>query len=446
MLRRVASSFWFLFRQQRLPAIQPLSHPFHIITWLLIVSMLFIPLSMIILFTGKLANELTFRYDDIHQCTAESNQRSFTYIGNRLKLKTGCITTVNFHLNKTLKAPVYLYYGLTGFYQNHRKLANSKSQKQLEGTPVLRKDLENLSPLMRPGELTRTENTPIEVNKKVYNYRDFIYSPGGLLPWSMFNDTFVLYQIPRKDAVLADKKDRFTKDPVRLLICNDSAFSKSTNEPLEGMVNRNPTMGESDNVQALGRNRCRKKGIMWKENISNREKPIFSPPYGGNIEDPLIWGAPRGLDYAEGSSFVESPLSSRMLSNDTYFNEGWYAGELGHAIPISADEDLMVWMHLALSPKFRKLRRIIEEDLTPGDYQMEIGEHYDSVSFGGEKSFTLATVSYLGGKNIFLAKLCLTVGLASLAMVFVFFLLRRQYEIKVQRELECLYEINCIDN
>ncbi|CCW62175.1 unnamed protein product [Phytomonas sp. EM1] len=435
MPRGTASSFASLFKQQRLPAIQPLTHPFHVTIWLLAAALLFIPLGVIVVLSGKLAKELTFRYDDINRCTTQSNQGAFTYTGNGQELKTGCITHVSFRLNTTLKAPIYLYYGLTGFYQNHRKLSDSKSQEQLQGAPVSRRDLKRLAPLMYPGELSGDEHTPIEVNGRTYHYRDFVYSPGGLLPWSMFNDTFTLYRVESSSSSVDE--DGIPREPVRFLICNDSAFSKFTNEPLEVQ-----TKSSSVVVKTTGGKGCRKKGITWKTDVNHCFKPIFFPSGKGDHDDSLIWSAPRYLYRTEDQPFVKDQSLYNVTSNDTFFNEGWYAGELGHAIPVSTDEDLMVWLRLAPSPKFRKLRRIIEEDMEPGQYLMEIGEHYDSVSFGGEKSFTFATVSYLGGRNIFLAKLCLTIGIASLLIIFVFLLLRRNYEIQVQQELAYLHQIN----
>lgn len=43
-----------------------------------------------------------------------------------------CIIT--FNVAETMKAPVYLYYELANFYQNHRRYVKSRSDKQLAGT------------------------------------------------------------------------------------------------------------------------------------------------------------------------------------------------------------------------------------------------------------------------------------------------------------------------
>ncbi len=47
------------------------------------------------------------------------------------KLVSKC--DVNIVITETLKAPVYFYYGLSNFYQNHRKYLKSRDADQLAG-------------------------------------------------------------------------------------------------------------------------------------------------------------------------------------------------------------------------------------------------------------------------------------------------------------------------
>ncbi|KAH9601415.1 CDC50/LEM3 family [Trypanosoma melophagium] len=370
-----------LLRQQRLPAWQPILTPPFVALGFLIVSIIFIPLGSMIAVSNKYAMEVTIRYDDIQHCTVTHNTGDFTYEGNNMTYKTGCLTEVNFEIKKTLKAPIYLYYGLTNFYQNHRRYSNSRSDAQLAGANV--RDIPDASPLVKPGEITGTTGTPItfEGNSRLH-YKDFVYVPAGLIAWSMFNDTFTLYK----------KKDSTEEKPELELICNGTDFSKRNNEPLGSSISKNY---------------CSKKGIAWETDVKERFKPPDLEAFH------LLWTAERDL-YTEGQS-------SALLSNDSFFNKGWYANELGHAIPVTTDEDLMVWMRTASLPHFRKLHRIIHKDLTPGKYVMKVGEHFDISSFGGTKSFSLATLSWLGGKNTNLAIMYFTVG--GIAALFAIILL-----------------------
>lgn len=79
--------------------------------------------------------------------------------------------TVQFKVDQTVKAPVYLYYRLSNFYQNHRRYVKSLSAKQLKGDAIYNKDdLQDCAPL---------------------NGADsgLIYYPCGLIANSLFNGT-----------------------------------------------------------------------------------------------------------------------------------------------------------------------------------------------------------------------------------------------------------------
>ena len=83
-------------------------------------------------------------------------------------------------------------------------------------------------------------------------------------------------------------------------------------------------------------------------------------------------------------------------------------------------EHFVVWMRTAGLPTFRKLYGRIEQDLSPGKYEVEVSNQYEVRPFKGKKSLVLATGNVLGGKNYFLAISFLAVGGA--AMFFAFLL------------------------
>ncbi len=82
---------------------------------------------------------------------------------------TNNICTIVFPVEETMKAPVFLYYRLTNFYQNHRRYVKSLSAPQLKGVDVAKNSLGDCAPLIGP------DNS------------DLIYYPCGLIANSFFN-------------------------------------------------------------------------------------------------------------------------------------------------------------------------------------------------------------------------------------------------------------------
>jgi len=83
--------------------------------------------------------------------------------------------TVSFPaLEEDMVAPVYFYYKLTNFYQNHRRYVKSRSDPQLRGDP--NPDTGNCDPLEK-------------------NAAGRIFYPCGLIANSMFNDQYLLRRV-----------------------------------------------------------------------------------------------------------------------------------------------------------------------------------------------------------------------------------------------------------
>jgi len=214
--------------------------------------------------------------------------------------KLNCTATIK--IPKTMQAPVYFYYRLENFYQNHRSYVKSRNDNQLRGEKVTSyQELQDCEPF-----------------KSLDDKRDpeFFYLPCGLIARSMFNDTFVLR----------------TEDDI---------------VPL------------------------RKNGIAW---TSDKEKKFKNPP--------------------------ASAVGIRI-------------------IPDFEDEDFIVWMRTAGLPDFKKLYRIIDQDLQ-GNYTIDIQNNYDVSSFSGKKYIVISTTSWIGGKNPFLGYAYIIVGIICFVQGIVF--------------------------
>jgi hypothetical protein len=99
-----------------------------------------------------------------------------------------------------MKAPVFLYYKLNNFYQNHRRYVASRSDQQLHG------DIVKVSSLKRqcaPGPYAFNTTTNMSLDGEYYIQRPYrsnssevdnkldsrLVIPCGLVAWSLFNDT-----------------------------------------------------------------------------------------------------------------------------------------------------------------------------------------------------------------------------------------------------------------
>lgn len=114
-----------------------------------------------------------------------------------------CVCNIEFEVDQDIRRDVYFYYGLTNFYQNHRRYVKSRDDRQLLGES------------MGSGEC------------KPFDKRDekFI-APCGAIANSLFNDTFLLFyviqpnqqqSVPIIDTGIAwatDKNAKFRNPPV----------------------------------------------------------------------------------------------------------------------------------------------------------------------------------------------------------------------------------------
>jgi len=266
------------FKQQQLKAWQPILTPVPVIISFLVIGIVFIPIGAVLLDASHRVVEQTERYDNLDECK---------------DLNTTC--SITFKLDKKMEKPVYVYYRLENFYQNHRRYVKSRNDQQLRGESVSSYSaLEDCDP-----------------RKSVNNSKsaeDF-YLPCGLIAWSMFNDTFALR--------------------------------------------------EGNNTIPWT-----KKGIAWKSDVDKKfNNPAADAPGVRIIDD-------------------------------------------------FEDEDFIVWMRTAGLPNFKKLYRIINQDLEADtEYTVEIQNNYPVSEFKGRKYVVFSTTSWIGGKNDFLGWAYIVVGI-----------------------------------
>lgn len=179
------------FRQQRLKAWQPILTPKTVIPLLFLLAAIFAPLGVAIIYTtynvemllvnyskcsellGSLYEKVPSKYTGWHFRHKNTNPDFQWKVVNGTDdfgdLQQTCY--LQFNLPRDLKPPLYLYYKLTNFFQNHRKYVESYDLKQLQGNDI------------SAGSLS-SDCDPMSLidDKAIY--------PCGLIANSYFNDTF----------------------------------------------------------------------------------------------------------------------------------------------------------------------------------------------------------------------------------------------------------------
>lgn len=167
------------FQQQRLKGWAPIMTPLWVITVLIVVGVSFIP-------TGIILNNKSF---GIYENTVVYDGSSMDVdcsINNQNQNRT-CSARIN--ITEDVEGPLFVYYKLTTYYQNHRIYVASRDFYQLSGEDIAKSDLE------------RSCSSKVEENGLILN-------PCGLIANSLFTDIFTLDSSNSKpSSVTLDEND-----------------------------------------------------------------------------------------------------------------------------------------------------------------------------------------------------------------------------------------------
>ncbi|KAJ6684170.1 CDC50/LEM3 FAMILY-RELATED [Salix viminalis] len=115
------------FTQQELPACKPILTPGWVITSFIVVGVVFIPIGLASLYASEHVVEIVERYDK--DCIPPDYRNNSLHYIQTSETDKNCTMTIN--VPKLMKSPVFIYYELDNFYQNHRRYVKSRSDKQL---------------------------------------------------------------------------------------------------------------------------------------------------------------------------------------------------------------------------------------------------------------------------------------------------------------------------
>jgi len=163
------------FKQQQLPAWQPILTAGTVLPTFFVIGIAFIPIGVGLMYFSDQVKEIVIDYTD---CKNAANEKCADVIqGYENGIPKTCTCEIDIDESdfgdKDWPGPVLMYYGLTNFYQNHRRYVKSRDDKQLYG------------------DIDRTLTEDCEPFKTV-NDTDQKYAPCGAIANSLFNDTIKL--------------------------------------------------------------------------------------------------------------------------------------------------------------------------------------------------------------------------------------------------------------
>lgn len=93
----------------------------------------------------------------------------------------------------------------------------------------------------------------------------------------------------------------------------------------------------------------------------------------------------------------------------------------GNIFDPTDDEHFMVWMQVAGLPTFRKLYKRNDNDrMLSGRYSITIFDNYPVSMFRGTKSIVFSTVSWVGGRSLFLGGAYIAAAALSVLLGLIF--------------------------
>lgn len=193
------------FKQQRLPAWQPILTAGTVLPTFFVIGIAFIPVGIGLLYFSDEVREVSIDYTNCNQ-TIDNSCEDYSDTGITCadiianNSSVDCTCRISFILDTDFHGKVYMYYGLSNYYQNHRRYVKSRDDNQLLG---------NLN------KIPSTDCVPFAYVNSTENDTGVPIAPCGAIANSLFNDELkILYgckEVPLLRTGIAWPSDKHIK-------------------------------------------------------------------------------------------------------------------------------------------------------------------------------------------------------------------------------------------
>jgi hypothetical protein len=372
------TAFW----QQRLPAGRPIFTPLCVGIIFIIIGIPLVVVGNVVLKASSELTEVTKQYDNDPNC-------KILYSGAHAKCDVK-LTAPN-----DMKAPVYVYYELSNFYQNHRRYLKSYDRAQLLGCT-------SATDTPTGGASSCGSYNPTTQCDPFVSNGTRTYSPCGLIAGSLFNDVILL-------------------SSAQSIRYDGTAWPTDTNKYIQphGFTSVSEESGYAEAcIKSFGKDAPNGKGPVAPCSDAQCKDAFKSSSFNGC----KAYACPAAPSYASYLGCEPGKYSMFWYPNDAktqYLYESF--PEVVTPMLGVKTARFQVWMRTAALSRFRKLYAVINHDLKMGEeVKFAVTANFDVSAIGGTKSLVLTTTSWFGAKNDFLGVCFVVVGSISLAFGVAF--------------------------
>lgn len=360
--------------QQRTRVWQPIFTPLYTVPFFLLCGILFLGTGFLLSAIVSGVTEVKVDYTDV----ASANSAG----------------SFNLTVTETMVPPIWVYYELSKYFQNHRRYVKGFSGMQLKHA-----DSPDKFEQIRGEVLSNCEP------EQVRHRGDRTLYPCGMVPLSVFSDTLVIFRETEAGwkRVLMDSNSDTIAWPV------DANSGKFRNLDPEGI---DPTTGKMNQV-AFDMWILKSFPPVECEQVVFNAADAYEPVLVATRMEKVIHddGTVEEIEVVDCTNYMTEPSCNFTRKGQPFKCEAnkYYRQVKTKSWGVESGH-LMVWMRIAGLPTFSKLLGKIDETLEKGTYKVSFENRLPSRTFTSRKSLVLSTSSEWGGHGDNLGVSCMVVG------------------------------------